>query len=147
MSVLNTYGCERAALIQKYQENNEESVKEEITESNRKMQRDIEQNWGRKLFTKVAIGFEIIKYIDPIFPTPGTCTSEKYSCLDYISEETHVCMNSILAADERKEYNPPTFGLFISNILLLFLEGYIVSIISAFIYSSKNSAIAVFARV
>jgi len=110
-----------------------------------------------KKLESFTIFLEIFKKIDPLFPFP--CEFVIFSdCRFYINENTYKCLTKdleteelqpknyvvvdndiinfflILSEIENKEYKKASADIILINILLLFLEGYLISIFIILIY-------------
>lgn len=144
-SVLDKYGCQTASLITEASEyGSENELKfnqtfEELGLISQNMQTDLEA---------VETLFPILNFfliIDPIFPVPCTFMAGFMHvtglCEYYISEETYNCFgtvnpdfSSFFEGPKIKEYQPASLTAFGLNILLLFVEGYLISAVVLFIY-------------
>lgn len=151
-SIMDKYGCEMVLLIEEQltnMEKNDTLAFNQTAEKGRllfqNMQTDTEQIQVH--FESIEPVIHSISTIDPIFPVPCETISEIQGnvCEFYMSEETYNCFESFVSEDsgvmmdifgetekiEYKKASAITLGL---NVLLLFVEGYLISSAILFIY-------------
>lgn len=149
-SVLDKYGCEVASLYERLDTYREQNDTSGITQTVDALE-SLSQNYKNDMKITEGVGpvLSIVLAIDPIVPVPCEFMVSGLTltpCQFYASEETYNCMKgsiggtiSVFAEPEIKEYKGVSVATLGLNVLLLFVEGYLISAVVLFIYRKIRS--------
>ena len=129
---MNEYGCELASLVNEKNTASEQNTTLSEQTLNRfdEILNKIEQDNVYKNY----IIFNIISTIDPFIEYPCEFTATD-SCRHYINKDTYKCLySSSTGFLPEKDYRPVSITTSILNILLFFIEGYLISSVIIFLY-------------
>lgn len=157
-SITNKYGCEIVSLVQEQNDNIKqnntlafnETVKKSISLIQR-MQNDADYLELNKNEKKNKVFFEpvysFLNVIDPALPVPCELQNTRF-CEYYVNKQTYDCTIRMIGQNETgglnqavifekipmKDYTKSSIINLGSNVLLLFVEGYLVSSLILFAY-------------
>ncbi len=143
---LDKYSCESETLYSQLDQNRkandtvaENATKEQIKNLIVRMQQDAPQGGIVNIISLYTIGV-----VDPLIPFPCLMISgESGFCQFYVNQTTHACMvesiKNVKVEDfnntalqnvkfEVKPHTPQSLPLFIANIIVLMVEGYLISV-------------------
>ena len=143
-SVMDKYGCEAVSLIQEQQANIKQNNTLAINQTVSRM-RFLSQNIQNDMrqIQNIEPIFNFVKTIDPFIPVPCEAMQGNV-CEFYINKDTYNCFINlksekttginILAEPEINEYRVVSLPYLGLNVLLVFIEGYLISLIILFVY-------------
>jgi len=140
-SIGDKYDCQIVALIQKNVVNMQQNNTDVIDQVNSEMKL-LSQNKQKEIkplqYSNSISAF--VKIIDPIIPFPCEDLGKSNICSFYINKDTYDCLKNIdfsgniFSQPKMSVYKPLPLWIILLNVLLLFIEGYLVSSIVIFFY-------------
>ncbi|MBI4163824.1 MAG: hypothetical protein HY512_03100 [Candidatus Aenigmarchaeota archaeon] len=154
---LDKYSCESEALYSEYDQykktNNTEGLNQtevQIKELGQRMVRDAPQGGIVPIISLYTVGV-----IDPLVPFPCLMIEgESPFCQFYVNETTHACMVKSIENTKLEDFNNtalrdikfsirpyinPSATILIVNIIVLIIEGYLISVLIQFIYTKQKN--------